>query len=261
MLTTSRANGDIAAGQLEVDEVDRVVHLAGRSFVPESWSASREFYRVNVLGTVNVLELCRARRIPLTYVSSYVYGIPDVLPIAEDHSLRPLNPYSHSKLLAEDAVRYYATTFGIPATIIRPFNIYGGGQDDRFLVPTIVRQALDPDASEIVVRDLRPRRDFLHVDDLVALLVATVSQPSPGVYNAGSGGSITIGRLVDEVNTVVPRRKPVRETGEMRREEVLDVVADITRAMRTFAWAPRMSLADGLRETVAWTQAHATPVA
>jgi len=257
----SRANGDIAAGPLAVEAVDRVVHLAGRSFVPDSWSAPHEFYRVNVLGTISVLELCRLRGIPLTYVSSYVYGVPDALPIAEEHPRRPLNPYGHSKILAEDAVRYYQAAFGVSATIVRPFNVYGGGQDVRFLVPTLIGQAIDPAVSAIVVRDLRPRRDFLHVDDLVALLVATVSQPSSGVYNAGSGASIAIRRLVDEINGLLPEAKPVRERGEARRDEVLDVVADVSRAARTFGWTPRVSLADGIRETVAWMRAHAAPVA
>ena len=261
VLTHSTEDGDIASDPIDVEGVERVIHLAGKSFVPESWAAPRDFYRVNVLGTVNVLEFCRRRGVAITFVSSYVYGVPDSLPIAEDQPVRPLNPYSQSKIFAEETVRYFGSQFGIPTVIVRPFNAYGAGQDERFLIPTLVRQALDPQAREITVRDPRPRRDFVHVDDLVSLIEATVSPAVSGVYNAGSGESVSIGQLVDEINAIVPAPKPVRATGETRPEEVLDVVADISRARRELGWTPRVALRDGLRETVRWMQAHTMPVA
>jgi nucleoside-diphosphate-sugar epimerase len=178
-----------------------------------------------------------------------VYGIPHALPIAEDHPLEALNPYSHSKILAEETVRYYASQFGIETTIVRPFNIYGPGQGERFLIPTIVRQALDPSVDAITVHDVRPKRDFVHVRDVVSMLIATLSRPG-GVYNAGSGRSIAIPALVQMINDAAGSRKPLRSTGEERPEEVLDVVADVSRAKRELAWEPRVDLADGLRETV-----------
>src|SRR5256885_5036735 len=120
-----RADGDIAACALPGEEIAHVVHLAGRSFVPDSWADPRAFYETNVLGTVNVLELCRRRAIPLTFVSSYVYGVPRALPIREDHPVAPLNPYSHSKILAEEAVAYFVAHLGVQASVVRPFNLYG----------------------------------------------------------------------------------------------------------------------------------------
>jgi len=261
VLTHSSADGDIASDPIDYEGVGRVIHLAGRSFVPESWAAPREFYRVNVLGTVNVLEFCRRHGAAITFVSSYVYGIPDSLPIAEDQPLRPLNPYSQSKIFAEDVVRYFGSQFGIPAVVLRPFNVYGSGQDERFLIPTLVRQALDPQTAEITVRDPRPRRDFVHVDDVVSLIEATLSQSACGVYNAGSGASVSIGTLVDEINAIAPAPKRVRATGEWRPEEVLDVVADISRARRDLGWTPRVALREGLRETVRWMQARTAPLA
>jgi nucleoside-diphosphate-sugar epimerase len=257
VLMHATANGDIATGRLEFDGVGHVFHLAGRSFVPDSWARPLPFYAVNVLGTVNVLEFCRRHNASLTHVSSYVYGIPRCLPVGEDHPAQPLNPYSHSKILAEEVVRYFGAQFGLRVSVVRPFNVYGPGQDERFLIPTIIRQALDPLTDRIAVRDLRPKRDFIHVRDLVSLLIATLSRPAGGVYNAGSGRSIGIQELVEEINRAVPTPKPLHATGDARPEEVLDVVADISRAMRELSWEPRVRLADGLRDIVEWTQAHA----
>jgi len=253
-----RADGDIATCALPGD-VGHVVHLAARSFVPDSWANPRGFYETNVLGTVNVLEHCRRREIPLTFVSSYVYGVPRALPIREDHPVAALNPYSHTKILAEEAVAYFGR-LGVRASVIRPFNVYGPGQDGRFLIPTLIRQALDPGVDRITVRDLRPRRDFLHVRDLVSLLVAIVSRPGAGVFNAGSGCSIDIPGLVAEINAAVDDPKPLVSTGEARQEEVLDVVADVSRARRELGWEPQIAIGDGVRETVRWTQAQVAAV-
>ena len=252
VVTHDRADGDLAAEQPSAGGIAHVVHLAGKSYVPDSWSSPPAFYAVNVLGTVNVLEYCRCTGAGLTFVSSYVYGIPRSLPIDEGHPLQPLNPYSHSKILAEAAVGYYAAQFGVRATIVRPFNVYGPGQDGRFVVPTIVRQAIDPDVERITVRDLRPKRDFLHVSDFVSLLVATIRRPQPGVYNAGSGHSTSIAELVDAVAAATGSRKPVHSTDTHRPQEVLDVVADVSRAARELGWSPRIGFADGIRSTVEW---------
>jgi nucleoside-diphosphate-sugar epimerase len=161
-----------------------------------------------------------------------------------------MNPYAHSKILAEDLVRFYQNQFGIAATIIRPFNVYGSGQDRRFIVPSIVRQAVDPAVEEIAVRDLRPRRDYLHVADLAALIVAALRATPGGTYNAGSGQSISVGDLVNLVREVAQTAKPIRVTGEARTNEIPDVVADITRAAIDLDWRPQVTLRDGLRDTM-----------
>jgi nucleoside-diphosphate-sugar epimerase len=131
-------DGNIATCPLEFGSVRHVFHLAGKAFVPESWQAPHGFYEVNVLGTANVLDFCRRQSASVTLISSYVYGKPLRLPIDEDHPLEPFNPYSHTKILAEEIGRYYAAQFGVPVFIVRPFNVYGPGQDRRFLIPTLI---------------------------------------------------------------------------------------------------------------------------
>jgi nucleoside-diphosphate-sugar epimerase len=255
VITHSTRQGDIANCLLNYEGVGHVFHLAARTFVPDSWQAPLSFYEVNLLGTVNVLEFCRAHGASLTLISSYVYGPPARLPITEEQPLSAFNPYSHTKILAEETGLYYQRQFSIPVTIVRPFNVYGPGQDRRFLIPKILTQAIDPRQTAIVVADLRPRRDYIFIADLVDLLVRTAFRKEGGIFNAGSGSSWGIDQVVAIVNDLIDVSKPVHAEGPTRSDEVLDVVADISRARTEFGWEPRVTLRDGLRETLTWIRA------
>ena len=103
-----------------MDGVGHVFHLAAKTFVPDSWKNPHAFYQTNVMGAVNVLEHCRRHQASLTLISSYVYGQPQRLPIAEDHPLSAPNPYAHSKILAEEAARFYERSFELSLVIVAP---------------------------------------------------------------------------------------------------------------------------------------------
>jgi nucleoside-diphosphate-sugar epimerase len=246
----SSADGDIAScplpGALNGNPVTHVYHLAARTFVPDSVTDPRPFYATNVLGTVNVAEFCRRQGASLTMLSSYVYGRPQSVSVTEEHPVAAHNPYSHTKLLAEDVCRYYARHFGIQVTIVRPFNIYGPGQAESFLIPTLLRQALDPDVREITVADDRPKRDYLFLDDLLDLLLLTMQPHGFDTVNAGSGRSFSPREVADMIQRIAGLEKPVVSRKEVRADEVLDTVADIGKAKRIFGWEPRVSLAEGL---------------
>ncbi len=245
----SLQDGDISRCNLPYDGVTYVFHLAARTFVPESWQITREFYDTNVLGTINVLEFCRQHKCPLAMMSSYVYGRPRHLPINEDHPLEAFNPYAHTKILAENAARFYAEQFGFEVAVVRPFNLYGVGQGKHFLIPTLVDQALGP-SDTITVADTRPKRDFLHVRDLVALLLLIAKHRATGVYNAGSGISTSIAELVEFINVSAPTRKRLVSAARVRENEVLDTVADCSKAAAELGWTPRTAMAEGIRELV-----------
>jgi nucleoside-diphosphate-sugar epimerase len=252
VLAHSQRLGDIATHPLDFDDVRHVFHLAARTFVPDSWKAPSGYYEVNVLGTINMLEFCRRTGASLTFLSSYVYGSPCSLPIAETHPLQAFNPYSHTKILAEEAVGFYATAFGVRAAVVRPFNVYGPGQSRQFLIPEIIRQLLDPQIESTTVSDLRPSRDYLYISDLVSLLVKTLDAGAGGVYNAGSGQSRSVRWIIDTVSEIAGISKPIRSTEQPRTNEVLDVVADIARADRELQWRPTISMHAGLALTIAW---------
>jgi len=247
------ADGDVAdratLGRLKGGKYARVVHLAGRSFVPDSWTDTAGFMRTNVGGTESVLEFCRESGAALVFVSGYVYGSSKRQPIREDTPPNPNNPYARSKYLAENSCRSCHERHGVPVTVLRPFNVYGPGQGPRFLVPSILRQVRD--GSAIEVHDLAPRRDWVYVDDVAAAIVAAARGPRGfEVYNIGSGASTSVEELIRRIQAVCGTALPVRVIGRPRDNEIADTVADIAKARRELGWSPATALDEGLRRCV-----------
>ena len=245
------ASGDIADTSTfdHLDGIDFsfVFHLAGRTYVPDAWREPADFQRINVMGTINVLELCRAREIPMTYVSGYAYGIPDRLPIREEDRLVPNNPYAMSKMMAESLCSFYAEFFDVPVTIIRPFNIYGYGQKKHFLIPEIISQVKV--GQQIYLENLTPRRDYVYLDDLVYALILTLQHDlGYHVYNIGNGRSLSVAEIVGVIQSVAGTSLPVFSKNHTRQNEISDVYADISKAYKELTWRPRYSFEEGIKK-------------
>jgi nucleoside-diphosphate-sugar epimerase len=227
------------------DHIDFVFHLASRTFVPDAWKSPADFQQVNVTGTLNVLELCRAEKIPLTFVSAYLYGMPSSLPVKEEDALCPNNPYALSKAMAETLCRFYAEHYDVPVTIIRPFNIYGPGQKGHFLIPEIIDQVRAN--KRIHLKDLAPRRDYLYLDDLIEALMSTLeSVPGCRIFNIGSGSSLSVAEIVDAIQSVAGTSLPVISENMPRKNEIPDVYADISKAQHSLLWKPNYTFEQGI---------------
>ena len=228
-------------------EIDYVFHLASRTFVPDAWNQPVEFQRVNVTGTVNVLELCRKIGASITFVSAYLYGIPDKLPVHESDPILPNNPYALSKHMAETVCRFYSDHYTLPVRIVRPFNIFGPGQKPHFLIPEILAQVMKGD--RIKVKDLSPKRDYLYVDDLVeALLLTMEKRDGPMVYNIGYGNSMSVSEIIASIQSVAGTALPVISEHAPRPNEIPDVFADISAAKEHLGWHPRFKFQDGIKK-------------
>ena len=231
------------------EKIGHVIHLAGKTFVPESWDHPFSYYQVNVMGTVNVLEFCRRNKAGLIYISSYLYGEPESLPVSEDHPVKAYNPYSHTKVLAENACHFYSRAYGLKIVILRPFNAYGPGQPSRFIIPEIIAKVKDRDVDLVEVMDLRPRRDFIYIDDLTNAIRLSVNAPH-GIYNLGSGYSVSVEEIIKEVMEITGIRKKYRGRGSERPNEIFDLYADITRAKRELNWEPLIRFEQGLAQCI-----------
>jgi nucleoside-diphosphate-sugar epimerase len=257
VLAPGRDTLDVSTGSFPDASVDWVIHLAGRTYVPASWNEPADFYRVNALGTVNVLEYCRRTQARLIYVSGYCYGIPETVPISETAPLKPNNPYAFSKCAAEEACRFFFECLQTPVTIVRPFNIYGPGQSANFLIPHIVEQAIDPAAAAIVVEDGTPRRDYVHLDDVIGAIESLRKNPKSGAtFNIGSGESYSVVEVAEMVRSAANVSKPFVSRGNRRVNDIPDVIADITAIRDETGWSPSITLQDGLRAVVAHARAR-----
>jgi nucleoside-diphosphate-sugar epimerase len=249
VLCFSSKDGDIAniTALDSFQNIDHVYHLAARTFVPDSWDNVYDYFRVNIMGLVTSLEFCRKKKCPITVVSTYVYGDPQYLPIDEKHPVVAASPYHESKIVGENICAFYSNAFSIKVTILRVFNVYGEGQNERFLIPKIYSQANDDSIKEISVLDLKPRRDFIYIDDVIAALLLSLRAPKPyAVYNVGIGVSASVEEVIQGILRVTGISKSYRSTNIKRPSEIPDCVADISLIRTDLGFVPKFTLLDGL---------------
>ncbi|BCZ48622.1 NAD-dependent dehydratase [Clostridium gelidum] len=246
------SDGDISdfnsIKNINFENIYHIFHLAAKIFVPNSWINPQEYYKVNSFGTVNILEFCKRYNKSLTFISSYIYGQPERLPISEEDKLNPNNPYAHSKFMAEQFCEFYAKQFNVDIAVIRPFNVYGEGQNKKFLIPLIIDQALNDD--EIKIKDLSPKRDYIFLDDLIEALILTINKKGYSIYNIGSGNSISVKQIIDVVQEVLSINKPIISEDIKRKNEIFDVIANIGKANNELNWFPKHSFIDGIRKII-----------
>jgi nucleoside-diphosphate-sugar epimerase len=232
----------------QVENFDVLIHLAGLSFVPDSYKDPRLMYTTNIISTLNMLELCKINNAKMIYTSSYVYGKPDYLPIDEIHPLRSFNPYSQSKIIGEELCHSYNSSFGVPIIIFRPFNVYGPNQNKNFLIPLILSQI--ENEGRINLKDPVPKRDFVHLNDICNAFYKAIfyNKSSFEIFNIGSGKSYSVDEIAKAITTLFANNIEISYTNETRENEVLDTVADISKAKQLLNWYPQVSLFDGLKD-------------
>jgi nucleoside-diphosphate-sugar epimerase len=233
--------------QVPDGKYDHFYHLAAKTFVPDSWADPLAFIKTNTLGTVNALEFCKPKNIPVTFVSAFVYGNV-ANPIQESTVPEPNNPYALSKKLAEDLCLFYERHHKLAITVVRPFNIYGPGQPGHFLIPSIIKQAILN--GNVTVGDLAPRRDYIYIDDVTDLLCKMIENRATGIFNAGTGNSYSVAEVIGLIEKIIGKKIEIQSAGNVRKNEIMDTVASISSARDAFDWYPAWTLEKGLMATV-----------
>ncbi len=237
-------------------DVDCVYHLAARVSVAQSVLHPRDYNRVNVGGTVSLMEAMRdtgVRRVVFTS-SGAVYGIQQNLPVREIDQPHPDSPYAVSKWSAEQYIHTIGELWGLETVALRIFNAYGPNQSLPIshapVIPRFLQQALTG-GSIVLFGDGEQTRDFVYVDDVLEALVrsATAEAVNRGIINIGSGRETAIRDLVKQIALVTGHKinlisNPSKPGGVPR------LVADITRAHELLDFQPQTSLQDGLRLTL-----------
>lgn len=234
---------------------EQVFHLAALIGIPYSYVAPQTYVETNVVGTLNVLEAVRANAgTRLVHTStSETYGTARYTPIDEEHPLQGQSPYSASKIGADKMVESYVRSFELPAATLRPFNTYGPRQSLRAVIPTITAQALAGDV--VRLGSLSPVRDFTFVTDTARAFVAVAESEEAigGTFNAGNGKGITIGDLAHLILEILGSNARIEaDEARVRPEasEVFTLLADTNAIAGATGWKPRVSLREGLLQTV-----------
>ena len=241
---------------------DAVLNLAALIAIPYSYHSPDMYVDTNVKGALNVVQAARelgVKKVVQTSTSE-VYGTARFVAITEVHPLQGQSPYSASKIGADQIAMSFYRSFGVPVTILRPFNTYGPRQSARAVIPTIITQIANG-AKKIKLGALSPTRDFNYVSDTVRGFVAALeSDDAVGeVINIGSNYEISIGdtaRLIAEVMDSEIEIETDEERIRPEKSEVNRLWADNSKAKKLLGWEPRYSgrngLKRGLQETVEW---------
>jgi UDP-glucose 4-epimerase len=239
-----------------LQEVDVVYHLAARVSVPESILYPRDYNKVNVGGTVALMEAMRdvgVRRVVLAS-SGAVYGDLGEQTLTESITPNPRSPYAVSKLAAEYYVRTIGGLWGIETISLRIFNAYGPGQhlpaSHPPVVPHYLRQALRG-GTLVAHGDGSQTRDYVYVDDVVSALVAAATAPNIDglVINVASGTETSIKELIKHVLEATSSKADVIYNAQTS-GGVSRMKADITLASQKLNYRPSISLTEGLRLTL-----------
>lgn len=241
---------------------DAVLHLAALIAIPYSYHSPDTYVDTNIKGTLNVLQAARELEVEkVVHTStSEVYGTAKFVPITEEHPLQGQSPYSASKIGADQLALSFYSSFGLPVSIIRPFNTYGPRQSARAVIPTIITQ-LASGKRTIQLGSLHPTRDFNYVKDTVrGFLAVAQSDKSVGeVINIGSNFEVSIGETAKIIAELMGSEIEILTDDQRIRpakSEVERLWADNTKAKELLGWEPMYGGLEGfkrgLAETIEW---------
>jgi UDP-glucose 4-epimerase len=231
-------------------EPDVVFHLAAQIDVRRAVADPAFDARVNVEGTIRVLEAARAAgtgRVVLSSTGGAIYGEADSVPTPEDAPERPLAPYGQAKLSAEGYTGLFARLHGLSTVALRYANVYGPRQDplgEGGVVAIFCGRAQAGETAATVFGDGRQTRDFTYVGDVVEANLLAAAGAVTGAYNIGTGVETTVLEVAAALG-LTPEHAPDRP-GEVRRS-----CLDPGRAAAALGWRPRTAFADGLAATLA----------
>jgi len=240
-----------------LDGTTHVFHLAAQAGVRRSWGSDFRVYTVNnVEATQILLEACVGKPIErFVYASSSsVYGDEVALPMREDARLQPVSPYGVTKLAAEQLCYLYHINHSVPTVSLRYFTVYGPRQRPDMGFSRFLKAAVKDEAVPMF-GDGRQTRDFTFVADAVSATETAATRGKPGgVYNIGGGSRVELMDVFELIRLVTGR--PLRvERLESQRGDMRDTFADTTKARTDLAFAPTVTLEQGLRAQYEWITA------
>ncbi len=244
-----------------VERSDIIIHLAAETHVTRSIFDNQVFVETDVMGTQTLLGAVLKHRNKverLIHVStSEVYGTAIGEVIDEEHPLNPTSPYAAAKCAADRLVYSYVQTYGLPATIVRPFNNYGPRQHMEKLVPRFLTSALLEEPM-MVHGDGSAQRDFVHVDDtctaLHALIDAPIDRLRGEVFNVASGEARSVMDIANDIVALTRSDPALVRRIEERPGQVVLHRGDYSKIQALLGWKPTIAWQQGLASTFAWYQ-------
>lgn len=233
---------------------DKVIHLAARAGVRPSLAAPILYEEVNVIGTLNLLELCKEMPVSnfVFASSSSVYGINSKLPFSENDPInQPISPYATTKRSGELLAFNYSHLYQVPISCLRFFTVYGPRQRPEMGIHKFTRQIFNGETIE-VYGDGSSKRDYTYIDDIVSGVIAALDRPKPfAIYNLGDSSPISLGELISAIEQATEKRAVLKYLPDQA-GDVPATFADISLAKRELGFEPKVNLKTGLNNFVEW---------
>jgi UDP-glucose 4-epimerase len=245
---------DFSIVKKAMKDIDYVFHEGAFVYVTKSIENPLLTNEINVNGTLNVLVAARdsgCKKIVFASSSS-VYGNTGKLPIKENFSLNPASPYAVTKMVGEQYSRVFYENYGLESVCLRYFNVYGPRQDPNSeysaVIPKFIH-LIKQNKPPVIFGDGEQTRDFIFVKDVVQANMLSMKYKGFGIFNVGSGTSITINELAEKIGYVLNNKiKPVH--AESRKGDARNSLSDITNAKKLLGLKPAYSIDSGLKETI-----------
>ena len=248
------------------EKPDYVVHEAAQINVRTSIIDPAFDAKVNILGSINVLECCKDYKVKkILYASSggAIYGEPVKLPADENHPIKPLCPYGASKYSVENYLSIYKKTYGLDYVALRYANVFGPRQDPlgEAGVIAIFMNKLSHGEKPVIYGDGEQTRDFVYVGDVARANLLALEKDTKGTeYNIGTGVETSVNQLYAKLRNVfstdISAVHADAVAGEVRR-----IYLDNSLARKELGWKPEVDLATGLAKTHKWFKSISAPKA
>jgi len=237
------------------NEISHVIHHAAQIDVQHSINDPLFDAQNNILGTINLLECCRAYKVKkIIYASSAaVYGEPDYLPVDEEHPIKAMSPYGISKHTPEHYIKMYNELYELKYTIFRYANVYGPRQDPKGEggVVSIFVDKMLAEERPVIFGDGQQTRDFVHVYDIVKANLLALDNGDNILVNISTQSRDSVNDLVDHLNQILPYEiKAIYQ--EARKGDILHSSLANGKAKEQLGWTPGYDFKDGLKQTVGY---------
>ena len=245
-----------------MEGIDVAFHLAALIAIPYSYAAPDSYVDTNIKGTLNVLQSARelgTKKVLVTSTSE-VYGTAQYVPIDEKHPFQGQSPYSATKIGADRIAESFYRSFGLPVTIVRPFNPYGPRQSARAVIPTIISQ-LHAGHQQIKLGSLSPTRDLVFVNDTARAFVeiAKTDNLAGEEINVATQREISIGDLAQRIMSLMEvEAEIVSDDVRVRPKdsEVERLLGSNEKIKKLVGWEPLYDLNEGLTQTISWFKSN-----
>ncbi len=242
----------------EKNPISKIIHFAARAGMRISIKQPLLYSKVNIEGTLNLLELARQFEVPhfIFASSSSVYGNQKKVPFSEtDPVNQPVSPYSATKKAGEMLCHTYAHLYGINTSCLRFFTVYGpAGRPD--MAPYLFTEAILKNKPIKKFGDGSTRRDYTYIDDIVNGVVSAVEHLFPfEIFNLGNNHPVSLNEFIAEIENATGKKAVIQQE-PMQAGDVKQTYAGIDKAKKMLGFEPKTSLKEGLKRFVKWYKAE-----